>query len=102
MRYCRVLVKSGDGKRFFARMLDISVSHAVLRGDYVLPAGMLCDLQLMLPPAGERQPARILDMQAVVDSVYFASGAIRLELKIKSLGNDVRRLIESLPVPAGY
>jgi hypothetical protein len=41
-------------------------------------------------------------MQAVVDSVYFASGAIRLELKIKSLGNDVRRLIESLPVPAGY
>jgi hypothetical protein len=46
MRYLRVLVKSKDGRQFFSRAVVISESRAVLRGEHVLPTGMLCDLQI--------------------------------------------------------
>lgn len=95
MRYWRVLVKSGDGRQFFTRVVEISASRAVLRGDHVLPAGMSCDLQIIIPSRDEKQPAGVAGLQAEVGVAVFASGDIRLELRIKSLSDEARSLIDS-------
>lgn len=95
MRYWRVLVKPGDGRQFFTRAVEISVHRAILCGDQALPAGMACDLQVIIPSRDEKQPAGVAGLQAEVGAVVFASGDIRLELRIKSLSDEARSLIDS-------
>ncbi len=95
MRYWRVLVKSGDGRQFFTRAVEISESRAVVRGDHALPNGMACDLQVIIPSRDEKQPATAAGMQAEVGAVVFASGDIRLDFRVKSLSHEARQLIDS-------
>lgn len=96
MRYWRVLVKSGDGRQFFARALKVSASRAVLRGDHALPAGTVCDLQIVVPSWVGENPGAVAGLRAEVSEVVFASGGIRLDLMVKSLSYEARQLIESL------
>lgn len=95
MRYWRVLVKSGDGRQFYTRAVEISASRIVLRGDHVLPTGMLCDLQIIIPSLDEKLPAGMAGLQAEVGGVIFASGDIRLNFRVTSLSNEARQLIGS-------
>lgn len=95
MRYWRVLVKSGDGRHFSTRAVEISASRAVLRGQHALPAGMACDLYVVIPSRDEKLPASVAGLQAEVSAVVFASGDIQLELRIKSLSGEARSLIDS-------
>jgi hypothetical protein len=50
---------------------------------------MACDLQVIIPNAG------VASLQAEVGVAVFASGDIRLELRIKSLSDEARSLIDS-------
>lgn len=95
MRNWRVWVRSGDGRQFAARALEISASRAVLRGEHVLPGGMLCDLQVVIPAADETQPATTAALQAEVGHAVFAAGDVRLECRVVSLSREARQLIES-------
>jgi len=95
MRYWRVLVKSGDGRQFFTRAVEITENRAVLRGDHALPAGMVCDLQIIIPSQDAIQPAGVAGLQAEVGAVVFASGDIRLDFMVRSLSNEARQLIAS-------
>lgn len=94
MRYWRILVKSGDGRQFFAKPVEISASRAVLRGDHALPNGMVCDLQIVVPSPDEKILAGA-SMQAEVGEIVFASGEIRLEFRVKSLSSEAQQLINS-------
>ena len=100
MRYRLVLVKSGDGRQFFTRAVEISASRAVLCGEHALPAGMACDLQVIIPTRDKNQPAGVAGYQAEVGEVVFASGDIRLELRAKSLSDEAKRLLDSLKADA--
>lgn len=93
MRYWRVLVESGDGRRFSTRAVEVSASRAVLRGDHALPTGMACDLQVIVPPPNDQQPPGVAGLRAEVDEVVFAAGDILLDLRVKSLSDEARRLI---------
>lgn len=95
MCYWRVFVKSGDGRKFFSTAMNVSTHRMVLRGDHVLPTGMVCDLQIIIPPLNENQHAGVAVLQAEVDEVVFSSGDVQLHLKVKSLSNDARRLISA-------
>lgn len=95
MRYWRVLVKSGDGRQFFTRAVEISENRAVLRGDLILPTGMVCDLQIIIPSQDENLPAAVAVLQAEVGVVVFAAGDIRLDFRVKSLSDEARQLIYS-------
>lgn len=101
MRYWRVLVKTGDGRQFFTRAVEISANRAVLRGDHALPVGMGCDLQVIVPPPDDRQPPGAAGLQAEVGEVVFASGAIRLDFRVKSLSDEARQLIDARRGNAG-
>jgi len=93
MRYFKVLVKSGNGRQFFCRVMEISASRVVLRGDYILPVGMVCDLQVIIPSVDEKKPSGSIDLRAEVGEVIFSEGYIRLECRIKSLGNEAGKLL---------
>lgn len=95
MRHLKVLVRSGDGRQFPTRAVEISEKHAVLRGDQILPAGTVCDLQIIVPPPDDKQPPSVVGLQAEVGEAVFASGDIRLDLRVKSLSDEARRLIEA-------
>jgi hypothetical protein len=95
MRNWRVWVKSGDGRQFAARALEISADRAVLRGEHVLPGGMLCDLQIIIPAADETKSATTAGLQAEVGHAVFAAGHVRLECRVVSLSREARQLIES-------
>jgi hypothetical protein len=95
MRYWRVLVKPGNGSQFFTRALEISAHRVILRGDHALPAGMKCDLQVVIPPPNDQQPPAVAGLQAEVGAVVFASGDIRLEFRVKSLSDEARQLIDA-------
>lgn len=100
MRYWRILVKPGDGRQFFTKAVEISASRAVLCGDHALPTGTACNLQIVAPSMDKKQPARVADLQAEVRGVIFASGGIRLDLRINSLSSEARQLIGSQKVGA--
>ena len=93
MSYWRVFVRSNDGRQFYARAMEISEYRAVLRGAHVLPGGMVCDLQVIIPARDETQPAGEADLEAEVDEVIFTGGDIRLNLRVKSLSREARSLI---------
>lgn len=95
MQYCQVWVKSIDGRRFLSRVVEISEHHTVLRGAHMLPSGMVCDLQVIIPAPDEKQPSSVADLQAEVDEVVFSSGDICLNFKVKSLSREARHLISS-------
>lgn len=95
MRNWRVWVKSGDGRQFAARALEISASRAVLRGEHVLPGGMLCDLQVVIPATDETKSATLAGLQAEVGHAVFSAGDVRLECRVVSLSREARQLIES-------
>lgn len=95
MRYWRVLVESGDGRRFFTRAVEISASRAVLRGDHALPAGMPCDLRVIVPPPDDKQPPAMVGLHAEVGEVVFTSSGIRLDFRVKSLSDEARQLIDA-------
>lgn len=95
MRYWRVLVKPGDGRQFFTRAVEISADRAILRGDQALPAGMVCELQIIVPPPNDQQPPAVAGLRAEVSSVVFASGGIRLEFRVKTLSDEVQQLLDS-------
>lgn len=95
MRYWRVLVESGDGRRFSTRAVEITASRAVLCGDQALPVGMACDLQVIVPPPDDKQPPGMAGLQAEVGEVVFVSSDIRLDLRVKSLSDEARRLIDT-------
>jgi hypothetical protein len=95
MRNWRVLVKSSDGRRFSTRAIEISAERAVVRGDWVLPNGMVCDLQLVIPPQTVTQLAGEANLQAEVSEVVFSSWDIHLDFRIKSLSSEARKWIES-------
>lgn len=95
MRYWRVLIKSGDGRQFFTRAVEISENRAVLRGDHVLSTGMVCDLQIIIPARDEMQSAGVASLEAEVGGVVFASGDIRLDFRVRSLSNEARQVIAS-------
>lgn len=84
MRFWRVLVKSGDGRQFYTRAVEISTSSAMLRGDHALPTGMVCDLQVIIPSLDEKQPAGMVSLQAEVFEVVFAAGDILLDLRVNA------------------
>ena len=94
MRFSWVTVKSGDGKQFTSRILNISENHAVLLSEHVLPAGMACTVQENIPAHKERKPNNA-DLQAEVCEVIFSPAGIHLHLKIKSLNDEAKRLINS-------
>lgn len=94
MRYWRVLVEPGDGRQFFARVLEITAHRAILRGEQALPAGMECDLQIFVPPPNNRQSPGVAGLRAEVSGVVFASGGIRLDFRVKSLSDEARQLLE--------
>lgn len=98
MRYWRILVKTGNGRQFFTKAVEISASRAVLRGDHALPTGTLCDLQIVAPSMDKKLPARVADFKAEVRGVIFASGGVRLDFMIKSLSSEARQLIGSQKV----
>ena len=100
MRYRLVLVKSGDGRQFFTRAVEISANRAVLCGEHALPVGMACDLQVIIPARDAKQPAGVAGLQAEVGAVIFAFSDIRLELRVKSLSDEARQLIDSRKVSA--
>lgn len=100
MRYWRVLVKPCDGRQFFARAVEISASRAILRGDQALPAGMVCDLQIIAPPSNDQQPPTVVGLKAQVSDVVFASGDICLDFRVKSLSDEARQMIGSRKVGA--
>jgi len=95
MRYWRVVVKPGDGTQFFTRAVEISAHRAIVCGDQALPAGMVCDLHIFVPPPNDQQPPVVVGLQAAVGTVVFASGSIRLEFKVKSLSDEAQQLINS-------
>ncbi len=98
MRYWQVWVKPGDGRQFFTKAIEISVSRAVLRGDHALSTGTVCDLQIVAPSMDKKQPAIVADFKAEVRGVIFASGGVRLDFRIKSLSSEARQLIGSQKV----
>jgi len=95
MRYWRVFVESGDGRRFPTRAVEISESRAILRGEHALPAGMVCDLQIIVPPPNDQQPPAVAGLRAEVGAVVFTSGGIRLDFRVKSLSNEAKLLIDA-------
>lgn len=95
MRHWRVWVESGDGRRFPTRALEISASRAVLRGEHALPVGMMCDLRIIVPPPDDRQSPGVAGLRAEVNEAIFASGAIRLDFRVRSLSDEARRLIDA-------
>ena len=56
---------------------------------------MECDLQIFVPPSNDQQPPAVAGLRAEVGAVVFASGDIRLELRVKSLSDEARQLIDS-------
>lgn len=101
MRYWRVLVSPEGGRQFSARALEISASRVVLYGDHALPAGVLCNLQMIVPPPNDQQPPGMAGLRAEVGGVVFAAGDIRLELRVKSLSDEARQLIDARRGTAG-
>ncbi|MDP4027747.1 MAG: hypothetical protein Q8P42_02080 [Gallionella sp.] len=95
MRYWRVLVKPGDGTQFFTRAVEISAHRAIVRGGQALPAGVVCDLHIFVPPPNSQQPPAVVGLRAEVGAVVFASGDIRLEFRVKSLSDEAQQLIDS-------
>lgn len=94
MRFRRVLVKSGDGRQFYTRAVEISANSAMLRGDHALPTGMACELEVIIPSLDEKQPAGMASLQAEVFEVIFAAGDILLDFRVKSLSNEARQLLD--------
>ncbi|OYZ63805.1 MAG: hypothetical protein B7Y04_07385 [Gallionellales bacterium 24-53-125] len=95
MRSYRVLVLPAKGKQFISRLMEISSRRVVLRGEQMLPVGMLCDLQIIIPPLAERMPCATAELKAEVGEVIFSDGFIRLECRIKLLGNEARQLLDA-------
>ena len=93
MRFFKVVVKLGNGRQFFCRVMEISPSRVVLRGDYILPVGMACDLQVIIPSLDEKMPSSSVDLRAEVHEVIFSEGYIHLECRIKSLSNEAGKLL---------
>jgi len=100
MRFWRILVKSGDGRQFYTRAVEVSASSAMLRGDHALPTGMVCELLVIIPSLDEKQPAGMASLQAEVFEVVFACGDILLDFRVKSLSNEARQLINKYKVVA--
>ena len=89
----QVFVRSNDGRQFAARAIKISEYRAVLRGEQVLPSGTMCDLRVIIPARDATQSASEAELQAEVGEVIFVGRDIHLNLRVKSLSQEARRLI---------
>jgi hypothetical protein len=93
MQYYKVLVSQDYGKKFYARVVDISVRNMVLRGEQSLPVGVLCDMQVCIPSVNEKISSYNVGIKAEVRQVIFTEGFIHLDCSIKSLSSEARQIL---------
>jgi len=95
MRNWRVIIRTADGRQLATRSIKIADQLIVLRADHVLPGGMPCDLQIVVPALDARKPASVAEVKAVVAGAIFSEGIIRLDLQIESIDSAAKSIIDA-------
>ena len=95
MRNWRVFIKTADGRQLAARSIEITERVVVVRTDHVLPTGMKCELQIIVPSLDARKPAAIAEAKAMVKEAIFSEGEIRLDLKVESISSAAKDMIDA-------
>lgn len=52
-------------------------------------------MRIIVPPLDDRQHPGVAGLRAEVSEMAFASGAIRPDIRVKSLSDEARQLIDS-------